>query len=253
MGPSVTGELHVERIPASEPRPKSVRARLLRPLLVAIVVAAAVYLYRHVDVGHLLHPERIRNLVAPYGAWGPLIYSVFKIISMLLIVPLMPVSVAAGLLFGFGWGTVINIVTNILGSALAFAIARRLGGDTIRARLTGRWAAFDRSFNDNGFAYLMFMRLTPVFPWNPLSYALAVTRISWRDFLLATAIGGLPTTLVYSYVGAAAGEASLGKLGIALTGLALLSLIPTLNKRRKAAQKAAGGDTDLTPPRPPLH
>jgi uncharacterized membrane protein YdjX (TVP38/TMEM64 family) len=214
------------------------RTRWWRWLAVVAVLALVALASRHVDLAAALHPETIRALIAPFGAWGPLVFSVFKIITMLLCVPLSTVSIAAGLLFGFGWGLVINVITNLIGSVIAFAIARRLGGDAVRSRLTGRWAAFHRAMDADGFTFLFVMRLTPVFPFNIVSYAVAVTGLRWRVYLLATALGMLPTTAVYSYVGAAAGEASLGKLAVALTLLALVSILPKLRRWRAEADPA---------------
>jgi uncharacterized membrane protein YdjX (TVP38/TMEM64 family) len=230
----MASDLEVERV-AGVPAGTRPRLRRWQVLALAGLVVAAVALARTYRIDQQLRPDLIRAWIAPYGAWGVLVFSAVKLVSMLLVMPLMPFSVAAGLLFGFGWGFVITVVTNMVGSTMAFALARRLGGDTIRSRLSGRWAAFDRAIGANGFTFLFFLRLTPLFPWNGVSYAVAVTSLGWRDFLLGTFVGMMPTTLVYSYAGAAAGDASLGKMAVALTLLAAMSLIPAWWRRRRQA------------------
>jgi uncharacterized membrane protein YdjX (TVP38/TMEM64 family) len=227
------GEMKIERIPGvTRGLARSRWWRLFSLAVVAVVLVVAVS--QRVDLTELAQPEKIRALIVPFGVWGPLVFSAFKILSMLLMLPLAPFSIAAALLFGFGWGTVINIVTNLLGASIAFAIARRLGGEAIRSRMTGRWAAFERMLSANGFTFLFVTRLTPVFPFNIVSYAAAITSLGWRGYLLATGLGMMPTTLVYGYVGAAAGEASLGNMAVALTLMAALSVLPKLRRRRQA-------------------
>ena len=219
---------------ATPERPPAGRSRRVLQALAAFTIAwAVVYAVRYGDFQAWLHPDRVRALVAGYGAWGPLIYTGVKMITMILLIPLAPVAIVAGVLYGFVWGSVITLITTVLGAAITFAIGRKLGRETIQARLSGRLQGIDQGLGENGLAYIALARLAPVLPFSVVSYLAAVTSISWRDYMLGTAIGIIPTSLVYSYVGAAAGEASLGKLLVALSLLGGLALIPVILRQRR--------------------
>lgn len=201
---------------------------------VTITLGSALVVYgaRHWDVLGWFRPETIRTLVDRCGPWGPVVYSGFKIASMLLIVPLAPVNVVAGMLYGFVWGSILNAVTTFAGAMIAFVLGRTVFRDAIQARMTGRWREFDRNVSENGLWYLMATRLTPIFPFNPMSYVAAVTSMSLRDFVWATVIGMIPLTLVHSYLGAAMGSASMGKIAVALCLVAAFSLLPVVMRRK---------------------
>ncbi|MBC7543317.1 MAG: TVP38/TMEM64 family protein [Candidatus Sericytochromatia bacterium] len=231
----MTGDLIAETDEDSTPLPVPSRPtgwkRALRLLAMVLVVCAAVYGLQHVNISQWANPEHIRTLVARYGVWGPLVYTVVKLVTMVLMLPLVPVAIVAGVLYGFVWGLLLNLVTTVIGAAMSFAIGRRLGRQAIQSRLKGRWQGFDKGFQENGLVYIAAARLTPVMPFGGTSYMAAVSSISWRDFLIGTAVGIVPTQVVYTYIGAAAGDASYTKLIVALTLLAIITLIPVIRRQ----------------------
>ena len=77
-------------------------------------------------------------------------------------------------------------------------IERRLAGD-------GRFAAIDRAVGEQGRKIVFLLRLSPVFPFTLLNYALGLTRVKLGDYLIAS-IGMLPATLLYVYTGKVAGD-----------------------------------------------
>jgi uncharacterized membrane protein YdjX (TVP38/TMEM64 family) len=88
----------------------------------------------------------------------------------------------------------------VVGSTLAFLLARWLGRDFIERLFRGRVAAFDQRIRGLGFTGLLVIRLLPLFPFNAVNFGCGLTGIRLWDYVLATAIGIVPGTFVYQFL-----------------------------------------------------
>lgn len=186
--------------------------------------------------------------------WGPVVFMLGYVVATLAFVPGSILTMAAGALFGLLWGTLWVAIAATAGAALAFLIARHLARDAVERKLEGdrRFVAIDRAVASQGFKIVFLMRLSPVFPFNLLNYALGLTRVRFRDFLLAS-VGMLPGTFLYVYYGKAIGSlAALAAggpngqttarwigLGVGLAATAAVTLYIT-----RIARKALREETD---------
>src|SRR5207245_1117774 len=104
-------------------------------------------------------------------------------------------------------GTVYVLIAATLGSAAAFLVSRYLARGAIERRLANipRFAAIDRAVGAEGRKIVFLLRLSPVFPFTLLNYALGLTQVRFADYLVA-AIGMLPGTVLYVYAGQAIGD-----------------------------------------------
>lgn len=141
------------------------------------------------------------------GGWGPVVFMLGYVVATLAFVPGSILTMAAGALFGLLWGTLWVAIAATAGAALAFLTARHLARDAVERRLEGdrRFVAIDRAVASQGLKIVFLMRLSPVFPFNLLNYALGLTQVKFRDFLLAS-VGMLPGTFLYVYYGKAIGS-----------------------------------------------
>lgn len=141
------------------------------------------------------------------GALGPIVFIVGYAIAVVAFIPGSVMTLAAGAIFGVVEGTLYVIVAATLGSILAFLIARHLARHSIERRIEGdvRFAAIDRAIGDEGLKIVVLLRLSPVFPFNLLNYALGLTRVGLMDYSIAS-LGMLPGTLLYVYAGKVAGD-----------------------------------------------
>jgi uncharacterized membrane protein YdjX (TVP38/TMEM64 family) len=141
------------------------------------------------------------------GPLGVLIFSAGYVLATVAFVPGSLLTLAAGAVYGVGAGTVIVFVSATLGASLAFLISRHLARASVEKRLRGhqKFSVIDRAVGDQGFKVVLLLRLSPVFPFNALNYALGLTRVRFRDYVVAS-IGMLPGTLLYVYYGTAAGS-----------------------------------------------
>jgi uncharacterized membrane protein YdjX (TVP38/TMEM64 family) len=116
-------------------------------------------------------------------------------------------TMAAGVVFGLLPGTLYAFVGELLGGVLAFWLARSLARPWIEPRLARsvRFAALDRAIATEGRRIVFMLRLSPAVPFNVLNYALGLSRIRLRDYVVAS-LGMLPSALLYVYYGKIAGD-----------------------------------------------
>jgi len=141
------------------------------------------------------------------GALGPIVFILGYAIAVVAFIPGSLLTLAAGVIFGLGEGTVYVFIAATLGATLAFLIARHGARAAIERRIQGddRFAAIDRAVGNEGLKIVFLLRLSPVFPFNLLNYSLGLTRVRLVDYFVAS-IGMLPGTLLYVYTGKVAGD-----------------------------------------------
>jgi uncharacterized membrane protein YdjX (TVP38/TMEM64 family) len=152
-------------------------------------------------------------------------------------------SLMMGFLFGRWVGTGVIVFSATVGASLVFLAARYLFADAMRARLGGRLRELSDGFARDGFDYLLFLRLVPLFPFWLVNLAPAFTDIRLSTYAAATAIGVIPGSFVYANLGQSLGRiestsqlVSAETLG-ALALLGLLALVPVLVKRLKTRKQ----------------
>jgi uncharacterized membrane protein YdjX (TVP38/TMEM64 family) len=136
------------------------------------------------------------------GGWAPLLFVLLYAAATVLLVPGSILTLAGGALFGLVRGTGLVFVAANLGATAAFLLARSAARPVVIRRLGSdpRIGAVDRALALRGASVALLLRLSPVVPFNLLNYALGLTAIRLRDFLLAS-LGMLPGTVLYVYSG----------------------------------------------------
>jgi uncharacterized membrane protein YdjX (TVP38/TMEM64 family)/rhodanese-related sulfurtransferase len=200
-------------------------ARLtLFALLAGTIVLAIVYRDR-------FDAAALQAWVQDAGAWAPLLFMLIYAVAAVLFLPGSVLTLAGGALFGPLLGTVYNLTGATLGATLAFLAARYLASDWVAARSGGRLKQLINGVEAEGWRFVAFVRLVPLFPFNLLNYALGLTRIRFSHYLLATCVCMLPGAIAYTYLGYAGREAVGGGEGLirkALLALALLAVVAFL-------------------------
>jgi rhodanese-related sulfurtransferase/membrane protein DedA with SNARE-associated domain len=135
---------------------------------------------------------------------------------------------AGGALFGPVWGTLWNLTGATLGASLAFLIARYLGADWVARRAGPRLSRLNDGVAAEGWRFIAFVRLVPLFPFNLLNYALGLTRIAFFTYALASALFMLPGALAFTWLGHAGREALSGGEGMVRTVLIALALVSAM-------------------------
>ena len=183
---------------SGRPRPPAGTIALGIAAIVLVVVLAR-------RAGALL-PE-FAAWVKHLGGWGPAVFIAGYAAATVAFLPGSLLTLAAGAIFGVGAGVAYVFVAAVLGSCAAFLIARYLARAIVERRLAGnaRFATIDRAVGAQGLRIVFLLRLSPIFPFNLLNYALGLTRVRFVDYVVAS-IGMLPGTVLYVYSGKVAGD-----------------------------------------------
>lgn len=170
-------------------------------------------------------------------------------------------TIISGFLFGGFLGGFVTVFAATLGAAIIFEVARTSLGKSLEAGAGRFMARMRKGFAEDGFFYLLTLRLTPVFPFWVINIVPAFLGMRLWPYVVATFIGIIPGTLAYSYIGAgldsvimaqeqanpgcaAAGTCSIEpsalvttEVIIAMAGLGIVSLLPVIVRRVKRARK----------------
>src|SRR5262249_11961339 len=111
--------------------------------------------------------------------------------------------IGAGFVLGVFVGTITVSLASTVGASAAFLLGRSLARAWIQGKIarSPRFRAVDEAFRQLGFKIVVLLRLSPLFPFQLLNYALGLTKISFREYVLASWIGMLPGTVMYVYIG----------------------------------------------------
>jgi uncharacterized membrane protein YdjX (TVP38/TMEM64 family) len=232
--------------PASQPSKIPFANIAIGGLALALVIALA-----RIGGGYV---PQFAEWVNGLGFWGPVVFIIGYALAAVAFVPGSVLTLAAGAIFGLGAGVVYVFIAAVLGSSAAFLVSRYLARAAIEKRLAGnaRFAAIDRAVGAQGRKIVFLLRLSPVFPFNLLNYALGLTTVRFVDYLIAS-FGMLPGTVLYVYYGTLAGqvaalaggatlEKGTGYYAVLVIGLIATVAVTTVVTRtaRKALKEVAG-------------
>jgi len=196
----------------------------LAVVLLALIVAA--YLAR----GYL-DAVAMERWVVGLGPLGPVLFTLIYALATVLFFPGAILTLVGGALFGPVFGTFYNLTGATLGATIAFLIARHLAADWVEARAGERTKRLIKGVEAEGWRFVAFVRLVPLFPFNLLNYALGLTRIRAVHYIVSSYIFMLPGAIAYTYLGYAGRELAAGTEGTIqkiLLAIALLSAVAFL-------------------------
>jgi uncharacterized membrane protein YdjX (TVP38/TMEM64 family) len=178
-----------------------------------VVLLAVLLLIARRAGGYL--PEFAR-WVDGLGPLGPLVFVAGYLVATVAFVPGSLLTLAGGAIFGLAQGTLWVFLGASLGAIAAFLVARYVARGAVERRLARhpRFAALDRAIAQQGRKIVFLLRLSPVFPFVLLNYALGLTRVRLFDYALAC-FGMLPGTLLYVYYGKVVGDVAALAAGVA--------------------------------------
>jgi uncharacterized membrane protein YdjX (TVP38/TMEM64 family) len=187
----------------------SKRARPLLRFVPVIVLALAIVAVFATGAHSSLLDELIRRRdelqasVAAHQAQALALYFVLYVVlvSLMFVPGAVFLTVFGGFLFGWVLGGLVTIVAATLGAIIVFLIARTAVGDILVRKAGPRLGRIACGFREDAFAYLMFLRLFPGFPFWLVNLAPALFGVPLRTFALATAIGIIPGTFAFAFIG----------------------------------------------------
>ena len=155
-----------------------------------------------------LNLDAVIELIRGYGAYAAVVSFFLMILqSILSPIPALLITLSNAAIFGWWKGALLSFWSAMAGAALCFYIARILGRDVVEKITTKTGLAkVDEFFERYGKNSILICRLLPFVSFDIVSYAAGLTPIKFWDFFIATGLGQLPATIVYSYLGNLAGS-----------------------------------------------
>ncbi len=147
--------------------------------------------------------ETARTYIASYGALAPIVSAILMVFqSVIAPLPAFLITFANGTLFGFWWGSLLSWSSSMVGATLCFYIARALGIQRITQLVSQPVVDKTNDFFEKYGPYaILVARLMPFISFDVVSYFAGATRMRFLGFWIATGVGQMPATLVYSYLG----------------------------------------------------
>ena len=222
--------IHPRTYPVQVNATGGARLRLLALVVAVLLGGGLVWLLLGGDV------DAVQEAVASTGAWGPLVYVALHVVLTLVPVSKNLLAGIAGALFGLAGGIVLSWVGSMVAAVVTFAIARRLGREAV-ASLTGpRIGRVEDIMRHQGLVAVLVARLTPI-PFTIVNYGSGVSAVSWRDYVVGTAVGVLPGSVGYAALGASAGQdARTFVLAGAVAAVILVGALIAGRRMRRRAQ-----------------
>ncbi len=178
----------------------------------------------------IITPDELQGWLRGCGVWAPLAYILIVVIFPIIFMPVAPLAMMSGLLFGLWLGYLYTIIGCLLNCALMYWMTQNLGKERIRRfldkRLSPAWLARIQSLEGRtGFIFLIILRLTALVPYNVINYAFGLTNMKFRDFMLASLVGVIPDMLIYVNLGDKALDITSGEFWLALMFLGLFLIL----------------------------
>ena len=181
----------------------SIKKQILLKSIFLLVLALALFLLQYFgDIVSYLSPEKINKWLSDAGYLAPFLYIIMMILAVVISpIPSLPLNIAAGGFFGPFYGTVYSVIGGTVGAVLSFMIARYFGRELIERFLGGHINFCSACSNKLLTKLVFFSRFLPVFSFDLISYGAGITKMSLKNFCLATFMGMIPLTFLYNYFG----------------------------------------------------
>ena len=191
--------------------------------------------------------QTLENWVQAAGYWAPLLFVATFACAVLFFVPSTVMMLAGGAFFGPYWGMLFNLVGATTGAVFAFVAARYITSGWVRRQTHRRLRQVIRGAEKEGWRFVAFTRLVPVFPFALLNYAFGLTRIPLATYAMTTFAFLGPGAFAYAYLGFAGrevveGDAAPPQVLLAFIILGAITLLPFVARRYYRIRKLRRGN-----------
>lgn len=198
------------------------RRRIILMLLITSGIVTALVFRDQLSV------EQLTGWVRQLGWLAPLVFIACYAAATVFFLPGLLFTLAGGVLFGPLYGTLYNLVGATIGATLAFLTARYIAYDWVTQRTGNRLQQLVKGVEEEGWRFVAFVRLVPLFPFNLLNYALGLTRLRLSHYIITSFIFMAPGGAAYTYLGYAGREVAGGGENFIKKALLALAVIATI-------------------------
>ena len=172
-------------------------------LLIVIFLLAVIFFalrLLHIDFSKISEAE-FKSWVHSLGLWGPIAYILAYIFRPLILFPAGVLGATAGIIWGPALGFLYVQIAANLSSAAEFLLARYFARGMVGNLLKGKAFKVDEKIEKHGFLTVLLIRLIPSVAWDIQNLSLGLTKVKFRDYLLATLIGIMPGSFAFVFFG----------------------------------------------------
>jgi len=216
------------------------RRRIMALTLLLAGIAAAVIWRDQLSV------DAVIAWVGQLGWLAPLVFIACYAVSAVFFMPGLLFTLAGGALFGPLYGTLYNLTGATIGATLAFLTARYIAHEWVAQRAGNRLRQLVRGVEEEGWRFVAFTRLVPLFPFNLLNYALGLTNIRLSHYIITSFIFMAPSGAAYTYLGYAGREVAGGGENVIKKVLLALAVVATIAFASRLLMRLRRNRIDMT-------
>ncbi|MCK5706413.1 MAG: TVP38/TMEM64 family protein [Candidatus Aureabacteria bacterium] len=181
---------------------KWIKKSWVKLLLALSLIAIVFILFRVFDIDFSnVSEEEFKNWVEGMGVWGPIVYIIVYLLRPLILFPAGVLSAAAGIIWGTWLGFFYLQIAANISSTAEFLFARYFARNAIEKKFGERIKALDEKIEKHGFLTVLLIRLIPNVAWDIQNLSLGLTKVSFRDYFIATLIGIMPGSFAFVFFG----------------------------------------------------
>ncbi|KUP04516.1 SNARE associated Golgi family protein [Bacillus coahuilensis m2-6] len=196
-------------------------------ILIALIYFSRTYI-------NISAPE-IRDWILSFGLLAPIIFIVIYTVRPIILFPASILSLAGGLAFGTVLGFLYIYIGALGGATVAFFLATTFNRSIIKVEQSERTRKIREKMEESGFFYVFILRLIPLLNFDLISYLAGLAQVKYRAFILATAIGIIPGTFAFSFLGDSLLSGDWTKIAIAAAVFLVILLIPIVARDKVRA------------------
>lgn len=171
-------------------------------------------------------PTELREIISGYGWAGWLVFVGLVAAIAVTPIPITVPALVAGSLFGVVGGTLLSFSGVMLGSWIAYWLARAVSRRTTMLLLGQHGAVVEKYLNNAGFWTMCTVRLLPGLPYWPVNYGAGALGVGHHTFVTATFLASIPGQVSLVSLGAFAASPSVFH-GVVLVSSWIVVLILT--------------------------
>ena len=176
-------------------------------IVLCVLIAGVILFFKYRN--QLLDFNYMKAFVLSYGRFSVVIIMLIFIVKPVCILfPSNIISILCGSIFGFWEALILSVIGWFLSATVSFILSRKFGQTFVNKVLKGKALKLDDDIEKHGFAIMLIMRLSCVFPYDALSYGAGLSKMRYIDFITATMIGVAPSIIAYSVIGKNVGNAT---------------------------------------------
>lgn len=202
-------------------------------MMLVVVIAGISCLKLLFDIGSFFTRDKLLGILERAGDTAPIVFILIMALAVVISpIPSLPLDIAAGVFFGPLLGTLYAAIGALLGAVISFFIARILGREMVEKLSRGHILICRECTNSLMTKIVFLSRLVPFVSFDIVSYGAGLTKMSVLGFSIATFLGMLPLTFVYTYFGSVLVINRWVGLGAGAVMVGMFFLVPRLIETR---------------------